>query len=413
MDVEIITIGDELLIGQVVDTNSAFMATVLNDNGFKVVRKTTIGDEENEIIAAIDAAKQRANIILMTGGLGPTKDDITLRTLCRYFDSKMHFSDEVYANIERLFFKRGRAMNPLTRNQAMVPDQCTVIQNRVGTAPCTWFEKDDLVLISMPGVPEEMEWLMTNEIIPRLNAHYQQDIYIRHQSSLVTGYSESDLAMLLSDFEQNMPPFVKLAYLPQLGIMRLRLSAYAKTKEEAENAITALQQKLNRLLGEHLISETDQHIEILIGDLLRAQQKTVGTAESCTGGNIASLLTAVPGSSDYFVGGIVSYANSVKQHVLSVSEHDLATYGAVSRQVVEQMAKGALRTLECDYAIATSGIAGPGGGTPEKPVGTVWIAVASKKKVVSKEYYFNTGRSQNIKRTVNFALLLLLEELKK
>lgn len=413
MDVEIITIGDELLIGQVVDTNSAFMATLLNDNGFRVIRKTTIGDEEDEIIAAIDAAKQRAHIILITGGLGPTKDDITLRTLCRYFDCRLHFSEEVYANIERIFLKRGRTMNPLTRNQAMVPDHSTVIKNQVGTAPCTWFEEDDMVLISMPGVPGEMEWLMTNEIVPRLKNKYQQDIYIQHHTSWVTGYSESELAMILSDFEQNMPSFIKLAYLPQLGIIRLRLSAYTKIKEEAENTITVLQTQLKQLLSEHLILETDKNIEILIGDLLRTQKKTVGTAESCTGGSIAALLTSVPGSSDYFVGSIVSYTNSVKQQVLGVSRDDLATYGAVSKQVVEQMAQGALHVLGCDYSIATSGIAGPGGGTPEKPVGTIWIAVACKNKVISEVHHFNMGRTQNIKRTINLALLLLLKELKR
>lgn len=412
MDVEIITIGDELLIGQVVDTNSSFMATLLNDNGFRVIHKTTIGDEEDEIIAAIDAAKQRARIILITGGLGPTKDDITLRTLCHYFNCQLHFSEDVYANIERIFLNRGRTMNPLTRNQAMVPDRSTVIQNQVGTAPCTWFEEDDMVLVSMPGVPDEMEWLMTNEIVPRLKNKYQRDIYIQHHTSWVTGYSESELAILLSDFEQNMPSFVKLAYLPQLGIIRLRLSAYTKTREEAESTIKTLQKQLKQLLGEHLILETDKNIEILVGDLLRTQKKTVGTAESCTGGSIAALLTSVPGSSDYFTGSIVSYTNSVKQHVLGVSGDDLAAYGAVSRQVVEQMAQGALRVLGCDYAIATSGIAGPGGGTPEKPVGTIWIAVAGKNKVISEVHHFNSGRISNIKRTVNLALLLLLEELK-
>lgn len=412
MDVEIITIGDELLIGQVVDTNSSFMATLLNDNGFRVIHKTTIGDEEDEIIAAIDAAKQRARIILITGGLGPTKDDITLRTLCHYFNCQLHFSEDVYANIERIFLNRGRTMNPLTRNQAMVPDRSTVIQNQVGTAPCTWFEEDDMVLVSMPGVPDEMEWLMTNEIVSRLKNKYQRDIYIQHHTSWVTGYSESELAILLSDFEENMPSFVKLAYLPQLGIIRLRLSAYTKTRKEAESTITTLQKQLKQLLGEHLILETDKNIEMLVGDLLRTQKKTVGTAESCTGGSIAALLTSVSGSSDYFVGSIVSYTNTVKQHVLGVSGDDLAAYGAVSRQVVEQMAQGALCVLGCDYAVATSGIAGPGGGTPEKPVGTIWIAVAGKNKVISEVHHFNSGRISNIKRTVNLALLLLSEELK-
>lgn len=411
MDVEIITIGDELLIGQVVDTNSAFMGKLLNENGFRVVCKTAVSDDENEIRTAIDAARQRAPIVLITGGLGPTKDDITLHTLCRYFNCGLHFSEEVYANIERIFSRRGRTMNPLTRDQAMVPDRCTVIQNQVGTAPCTWFDDNGFVLVSMPGVPGEMEWLMTNEIVPRLKATYHRDLYILHRTFWVGDYSESELATHLADFEQNMPSFVKLAYLPQLGIIRLRLSAYTKTKEAAENAIGTLQKQLCLLLNEHLIIEDEQDIEQIVGDRLRLRNQTVGTAESCTGGSIAALLTSVPGSSDYFVGSIVSYANSVKQQVLGVSEQDLAQYGAVSQQVVEQMAQGALRVLGCDYAIATSGIAGPDGGTPEKPVGTIWIAVASQNAVVSKVRQFNMGRTQNIKRTVNLALLFLLQEM--
>lgn len=409
MDVEIITIGDELLIGQVIDTNSAFMAKVLNENGFRVIRKTAIGDEENEITAAIDTARQRAQIILMTGGLGPTKDDITLHALCHYFGCQLHFSEEVYATINHFFSKRGRTMNPLTRDQARVPDQCTVIQNQVGTAPCTWFERDDFMLVSMPGVPGEMEWLMTNEIVPRLKKKYLQDIYIQHKTSWVSGYSESELAILLAGFERDMPSFVKLAYLPQLGIIRLRLSAYAKTKEEAEKAIMSSQKQLNTLLKEHLIIEEDKDIEMIVADRLRALNRTIGTAESCTGGSIAALLTSVPGSSAYFMGSIVAYANTVKQQILGVSTHELEQHGAVSKQVVEQMAQNALRILGCDYAIATSGIAGPDGGTEEKPVGTIWIAIASKDTVSSKVHHFNMGRTQNIKRTVNLALLFLLE----
>ena len=409
MDVEIITIGDELLIGQVIDTNSAFMAKVLNENGFRVIRKTAIGDEENEITAAIDTARQRAQIILMTGGLGPTKDDITLHTLCRYFGCQLHFSEEVYATINRFFSKRGRTMNPLTRDQARVPDQCTVIQNQVGTAPCTWFERDNYMLVSMPGVPGEMEWLMINEIVPRLKKKYLQDIYIQHKTSWVSGYSESELAILLAGFEHDMPSFVKLAYLPQLGIIRLRLSAYAKTKSEAEKAIISSQKQLNAILKEHLIIEEDKDIEIIVGDRLRVLNRTIGTAESCTGGSIAALLTSVPGSSAYFAGSVVAYANTVKQQVLGISTHKLVQHGAVSRQIVEQMAQNALRVLGCDYAIATSGIAGPDGGTEEKPVGTIWIAIASKDTVTSKVHHFNMGRTQNIKRTVNLALLFLLE----
>ena len=409
MDIAIITIGDELLIGQVVDTNSAWLGKELNDNGFKVVHKAAIGDNEQDIISAIDAANRIAPLILVTGGLGPTKDDITMRTLCKYHGCKLHFSEEVYQNIEQIFMKNGRTMNELTRNQAIVPDGCVIIQNRAGTAPCTWFEHDGHILISMPGVPVEMKWLMTNEILPRLNKRFKQDLHILHRTFWVNGYPESALAIRLTDFENNLPDFVKLAYLPQLGIIRLRLSAYARNEKEAAEAICILQQQLEALLQGNIMPDGDKTPEILVGDKLRRLGQTIGTAESCTGGAIASLLTSVAGSSDYFTGSIVAYANAVKQNVLGVSEIDLKEYGAVSKQVVEQMAIGALRTLGCDWAIATSGIAGPGGGTPEKPVGTIWVAVANKNEVVSKVYCFNTTREQNIQRTVNMALMLLLE----
>ncbi|MDR0844092.1 MAG: competence/damage-inducible protein A [Tannerella sp.] len=409
MDVEIITIGDELLIGQVIDSNSAWIGKLLNDNGFRVVYKTTVGDDENDIISAIDAANNRVSVVLVTGGLGPTRDDITLRTLCRYFGCQLHFSEEVCAHIERMFHLSGREMNELTRNQAMVPDQCTVIQNEAGTAPCTWFERNGSVLVSMPGVPSEMKWLMTNEVLPRLKKTFGKDLYIQHQSFLVSDYTESALAIHLTDFENNLPPFVKLAYLPQLGMMRLRLSTYTRQREEAVQALAVLHRQLEELLGEHILADEDKNIEIIAGDRLRARGLTIGTAESCTGGAIAALLTSVAGSSDYYKGSVVSYSNSVKEKVLGVSADALRHYGAVSREVVEQMARGALQVLGCDCAIATSGIAGPGGGTPEKPVGTVWIAVANQDKTVSSEYHFGAQRDQNIQRAVNRGLLMLLQ----
>ena len=411
MNAAIITIGDELLIGQVVDTNSAWIGKTLNDNGFRVVHKATAGDNKKGIMSAIDAANKAAPLILVTGGLGPTKDDITMRTLGEYFSCQLVFSEEVYQNIERIFSNSGRTMNELTRNQAVVPDGCVVIQNRAGTAPCTWYERDGRVLISMPGVPSEMKWLMTNEIIPRLRGYFKRDLYIRHRTFWVKGYSESALAIRLSDFENDLPPFVTLAYLPQMGIMRLRLSAYAQSNNEADRALCNLQIQLEALLDGNIMPDGDTMPEVLVGEKLRSLGQNIGTAESCTGGSIAALLTSVAGSSDYFKGSIVAYANDVKQNVLGVSESDLKQYGAVSRQVVEQMAKGALRVLGCDRAVSTSGIAGPGGGTPQKPVGTIWIAVADRNEVISKQFCFNTTREQNIQRTVNMSLMLLLEKL--
>jgi len=414
MNVEIITVGDELLIGQVVDSNSAWMGKALNDIGFNVVRKTAVGDEEEAILQAISAARSRVSVVLMTGGLGPTKDDITMRTLCRYFDCGTRFSDEVYSNIERIFNYNGRTLNELTRNQAIVPDNCTVIQNRVGTAPCTWFERDNFVLVSLPGVPVEMKWLMTNEILPRLQKRFARDIFILHKSYLTTGFTESALAIHLTDFENNLPSEVKLAYLPQQGIIRLRLTAKCKQSSEAEAIIKTQGIKLEQLLDGHIIADEDKNIEVVVGERLRHLGATIATAESCTGGAIAAALTSIAGSSDYFKGGVVSYANSVKINVLGVNPDDLDKHGAVSREVVEQMAKGALKAIGSDFAIATSGIAGPGGGTAEKPVGTVWIAVAAKdNSVSSKMFTFGTVREQNIQRAVNMGFLFFLDFLQK
>ena len=412
MTVEIITIGDELLIGQVVDTNSAWMGSLLNDNGFEVVHKTVTGDKAENIVSAVNAAGCRADVILITGGLGPTSDDLTLHALCDCFDASLRFSEEVYAHIEKIFSHRNLTMNELTRNQALVPDKATVIRNEAGTAPCTWFERDGKVFVSMPGVPAEMKWLMTHEVIPRLKKRFRQDLYIKHDTCWVTGYTESALAIELADFEKRLPSFVKLAYLPQAGIIRLRLSAYSRTSEEAETTLAALRKELEQRLHGQINPEGDKDIEVLVGERLRARGQTVGTAESCTGGALAAALTSVAGSSDYYVGGVVSYSNALKHKLLNVSETDLERYGAVSRPVVEQMARGALRVLGCDYAVATSGLAGPGGGTAEKPVGTVWIAVAHGDDVVSNEFRFSNVRDQNIRRTVNMSLLMLLNEMR-
>ncbi|MDR2121309.1 MAG: CinA family nicotinamide mononucleotide deamidase-related protein [Tannerella sp.] len=415
MDVEIITVGDELLIGQVVDTNSAWMGKALNENGFVVVRKTVVGDDEDAIVAAVDAAKKRAPVVLLTGGLGPTKDDITMRALCRYFGGKMYFSEETYANIEQLVGRNGRPVNALTRNQAMVPDNSTVIQNRAGTAPCMWFDREEWLLVSMPGVPLEMKWLMNNEVLPRLKKRFRQDVFIRHRSYWVSGHTESSLAMLLAGFEESLPPFVKLAYLPQPGIVRLRLSAYCRQEAEAETALAPLYGRLEEALQGRIVSDEDKNLEVIVGERLRSLGATVVTAESCTGGAIASLLTSVAGSSDYFKGSVVAYSDAVKKNLLGVSPDDLETHGAVSREVVEQMAKGALNLLGGDFAVSTSGIAGPGGGTADKPVGLVWIAVAERegnRRLRFERFRFRTTREQNIQRTVNASLLLLLDMIK-
>jgi nicotinamide-nucleotide amidase len=413
MNVEVITIGDELLIGQVIDSNSAWMGEQLEKEGFRVVWKTTVGDVQAHILEAVDRAMSRSQVVLLTGGIGPTRDDITRHALCRYFNSGLHFSEEVYADILRLFSRSGRTMNALTRDQAMVPDGCTVIRNLAGTAPCTWFEREGRALVSMPGVPYEMKWLMTNEVIPRLKQAFRPDVHIRHHTLWVEGYSESELALALEGFEEELPAYLKLAYLPQAGVVRLRLSVYAPATgagsgDEASQAIAAQREKLSRLLAGHIIAEEDRAPEELLGHKLMELGLTMGTAESCTGGRIASLITSVPGSSLYYKGSVVAYANDVKCRVLGIRRGALRAYGAVSRPVVERMALGAIRALECDCAVATSGVAGPDGGTPEKPVGTVWIAAARGKEVVSACHHFGALRETNIAKATNAAMLMLL-----
>jgi len=412
MNVEIITIGDELLIGQVTDTNSAWMGQLLESEGFHIIWKTAVGDVEEDMLTAIDAAMNRAEIVLVTGGIGPTKDDITKKTLCKYFDCGMHFSEEVLQTINEIFSRSGRTVNELTRGQALVPDKCTVIQNHAGTAPCTWFEREGKVLVSMPGVPYEMKWLVSNEVLPRLKKRYRQDVYILHHTIWVANYAESSLAIHLTGFEEELPSFVKLAYLPQPGLIRLRLTVHAKSTEEATFIMEQQQAKLRSLLDGHILAEEDKAPETLIGELLKKNGRTMGTAESCTGGRIAGIITSTPGSSAYYAGSIIAYSNQVKENVLGVKPEDIKRYGAVSKEVVEQMAQSAKLLLGCDYAVATSGIAGPDGGTPDKPVGTVWIAVAYADKVISECSCFSTVREQNILRSSNQALLMLLKVIK-
>jgi nicotinamide-nucleotide amidase len=305
-------------------------------------------------------------------------------------------------------------MNELTRNQAMLPDKCRLIQNQVGTAPCMWFEYGESVLIAMPGVPHEMKWLMTNEIIPRLKQTFPADVCIRHHTLWVSGYGESALAQKLSTFEEELPNNVKLAYLPQPGLVRLRLTVSTDDENESNalQLLSAQKEKLQNILGEHILSDEDKSPELLIGETLLAKGLRMATAESCTGGRIAALLTSIAGSSRYFAGGVVAYSNEVKHRLLGVSAWDLQTYGAVSRQVVEQMAIGAASALACDCAVATSGIAGPDGGTADKPVGTVWIAAAWEDRVVSDCFHFSTVREMNIARSSHTALLMLLKLLK-
>ena len=410
MFAEIITIGDELLIGQVTDTNSAWMGRELNKAGIEVIRVVSVRDRAEEITEAVDDAMKRVDIVLVTGGLGPTKDDITKQTLCTYFGTELVFSEEVFENVKRVLAGR-IPMNALNRSQAMVPKDCIVINNRVGSASVSWFERDDKVLVSMPGVPQEMTTVMSEEIIPRLREKFDTDIII-HKTFTVKNYPESVLAEKLESWEVALPECIKLAYLPKPGIIRLRLTGRGKQKEEVRMLMDMEAGKLEELLGDDIFDEDDTPLEILVGNLLKKKNLTVSTAESCTGGSIAARLTSIPGSSEYFKGAVVAYSNEIKEALLHVSTKTLEKRGAVSEETVVEMVKGAMETLKTDCAVSTSGIAGPGGGTREKPVGTVWIAAAYKNEIRTMKQEADRGREMNVERAGNNALLLLLELLK-
>lgn len=411
INVEIITIGDEILIGQIVDTNSAWMGVELNKAGFRIAQITSVHDDANHIVNALNNALGRADVVLFTGGIGPTKDDITKYTLTEYFDTKLVFDENVLRNIEELLKNRQRAMNELTRSQAMVPESCTVIQNPVGTAPITWFDKNEKVVVSMPGVPYEMKTAMTNEIIPRLKARFKTPAIV-HRNVLVSGYPESALAIKIADWENALPADIHLAYLPNYSIVKLRLSGISDNELSMEFSINQQIAGLKDILGEAIVYEEDLPLEEIIGLKLAEKKETIATAESCTGGNIAHKITSIPGSSAYFKGSVVAYSNEIKNRLLGVDEELISAHGAVSREVVEAMALGVKKLMKTDYAIATSGIAGPDGGTAEKPVGTVWIAIAYDNEISSKMYNFSTIRKQNIDRSTQSAFLMLLEQIK-
>ncbi|MBS2097400.1 competence/damage-inducible protein A [Carboxylicivirga linearis] len=410
MNLEIITIGNELLIGQVVDTNSAWMGQQLNKEGFDIVRITSVQDTVDAIKASLDEALSRVDIVLMTGGLGPTKDDITKQTLADYFDSKLVFNQDVYDNVCTLLKGRVKNINELNRGQALVPDKCTVINNPVGTAPVMWFEKDGKVVVSMPGVPGEMKHAVNNEIIPRLKERYETQ-HIIHKTVLIFNIPEAVLAEQLSSWEETIPGYISLAYLPSPGKIRLRLTAKTLDDSKAHKDIENLVKSLYPIVGDNIFAEEDKPVHQLLGEMLKKEGKTIATAESCTGGYIGHLLTSIPGSSVYFRGGIIAYENEIKERLLGVCKNDLLKYGAVSQPVVEQMALGAKKVLGTDYSIATSGIAGPDGGSEEKPVGTVWIAIAGDFGVISQKYQFGKMRERNIHRSADTGMVMLFQQL--
>lgn len=407
MKTAIITIGDEILIGQIVDTNSAWMSEYMTKAGFEIEEVVSIHDNARQIKDTIDEVFQKVDVILMTGGLGPTKDDITKKTLCEYFDTELVFSEAVLDNISKVI-SHPSILNELTKSQAYVPKDCTVIQNRVGSAPVTWFERNGKVLVSLPGVPYEMRYNMENEIIPRLQEQFVTEAYL-YQVLLVTGYSESGLAIYLDDFENNLPEGFGLAYLPSPRLIKLRLFVYGKHRQKE---FTEQLSKLRSLLNGAVLTDRDVAVERLVAEKLLEKKLTIATAESCTGGNIAHLLTSIVGASEYFEGAIVSYSNEVKMKTLNVKQTTLDEYGAVSEQTVMEMVNGIQKTLNVDCAIAVSGIAGPTGGSIDKPVGTVWVATKVKDDILISKYQLGKYREANIMAASNVALLQLLQMLK-
>jgi nicotinamide-nucleotide amidase len=415
---EIITIGDELLIGQTVDTNSAFMGTILNLNGIGVKQITSISDDETHILTTLKEAQQRADIILISGGLGPTKDDITKKTLCKYFNTTMRFDEGAYSNVERIFQSFGREVTPINRLQAEVPANATVVPNVNGTAPCMWFSEQGTIFVSMPGVPYELKALMTDEIIPRLKQTFNLP-HILHKTVLTQGVGESFLAAMIADWEDGLAQHnIKLAYLPSPGMVKLRLSTKGDDKAQLENTVNKQIETLTLLIKEHIYGIEEFGAERLtlqqqIGTLLSNHQKSIATAESCTGGYISHLITSIAGSSNYYKGSVIAYANEVKTNELRIPTETIAKHGAVSKEVVELMAENVRLKFKTDYAISTSGIAGPDGGTEEKPVGTVWIAVAYAEGCFSQQFQFGKNRERNIQKAADAALNMLRKKLEK
>ena len=407
MKATIINIGDELLIGQVVNTNASTMARLLTGVGIEVVRTEVIGDNRQDIWDAVDKALNTTDAVLLTGGLGPTKDDITKHLLCEYFGSELYENEEALNNVKRIFKARGYELTEVNRRQAWVPRCCQVLNNDLGTAPCMWFERGGKVLVSMAGVPFEMEWLMNNRVLPRLQQHFRTGT-ILNKNILVQGIGESFLSDLIEPWELALPSFIRLAYLPVAGMVKLRLTARGSDETLLQEAIDKAVSELYPIAGQYIVGEDCETLPELVAQKLTSAGCTLAVAESCTGGTIASRLTALAGASAYFKGGIVAYSNEVKECALGVSHDTLAAHGAVSEETVRQMVEGVRSRLDSDYALATTGIAGPTGGTPDKPVGTVWIAACSRNTTVTQLMHYGDRRQQTIDRTVNQAYAMLI-----
>lgn len=421
----IISIGDELLIGQTLNSNASWMAQELNKIGVNVVEMLTVADEKVKIIDVLDRAKKKSDLILITGGLGPTKDDLTKQSLCDYFGAKLILNETILNDVKNLFQKRGLPLTELNRGQAMVPDKCTPIRNYLGTAPGLWFEKEVkiaensspqmkssfptancLLIISLPGVPFEMKAMISDFVIPEIKRKFKLPVII-HKNILTAGIGESFLADKIKDWENNLPQYIKLAYLPSLGIVKLRMTTCGEDEKKLHAEINSQVEQLKTIIPEYIFGYDDDTIVNAIGKLLKEKNATVATAESCTGGFLAHLITSIAGSSDYFKGSIISYSNDIKKEVLEVKKETLEKFGVVSEETCKEMLQGVLKIMKSDYAISITGIIGPTGGTEETPVGTVWVGVGTQSGFITKKFQFPFTRLQNIEVTAVNALNLL------
>lgn len=403
---ELLTIGDEILYGQIVDTNSQWMSVELDKLGIKVVRKTTVGDQEDEIITAFAEAQKRADIILITGGLGPTSDDLTKPCLAKFFNCELKLHEEALVEVTEFFKSRGRELTEINRQQAWLPICCEKITNPIGTAPGMWFENGEKIFMSMPGVPHEMKRMMTEQVLPRLKKKYTLPV-IYHKVIRTIGQGESFLAEKIADWEKALPPHIKLAYLPSLGDVKLRLTSFGTSEEQLQQETAQLIEKLKTRIGQFIYGYDEDPIEVVIGNMLRERKLTLAIAESCTGGYLSHLITSVAGSSDYFLGSMIPYAYEVKMRQLGVKPETLEKYGAVSEPTIIEMANIVRAKFNTDIGVATSGIAGPGGATPDKPVGTIWIAYSDKHKTVTKKLQLTKDRAINT-RLSSMAVLNLI-----
>ena len=410
MFAEIITIGDEILIGQIIDTNSAWIAQQLNQYGIRLKQITSISDDKDHIVDTLNTARKRADLIITTGGLGPTRDDITKSTLAAYFNRALVMDNEVLEDVKFHFSSKGVQMPEVNTYQALVPEGCGVIRNVNGTAPAMWIEDREQVFISLPGVPYEMKAMMSEAILPKIRDYFKVPAFY-HRTILSQGVGESTLMGVISKWEdQLIKEGIKLAYLPSPGIVRLRLSAIGE-QQEIQQKVDRKADELYQLIPEYIFGEGTEKLETVIGKLLLEQKLTLSTAESCTGGYIAHLITSIPGSSAYFEGSVISYSNTIKQNQLGVSAETLRKHGAVSEDVVVEMAEGVKQNLNTDFALATSGVAGPDGGSAEKPVGTVWIAVSGPKRTMAQKFSFGNNRERNIRKSALQAMSMLRKEI--